>query len=117
MISSWLFKVLLFIGLGGFLLIELGSPLVVRVQLDDTATEAAREAADTFKASQDPAQAKQAAVQKAASESATVKEFSIQGERVRVKLEKKAHSYLLGDIKQLEDWYKVTAAGSAASLP
>jgi hypothetical protein len=118
-ISSWLFKVLLIIGVGGFCLIELASPIVVRVQLDDTATQAARDAADEYKASRDATKARQAADREAASESAAVEEFSIDAtdNRVRVKLEKEAHSYLFGKIKQAEDWYHVTAAGSAAAQP
>jgi hypothetical protein len=113
-ITGWLVKLVVAIALVGFLVVELGTPLVVRLQLDGTAHDAADSAEAIMRDRGSFDAAKQAAVEVATGESASVDEFSLDEEgHVRVTLHKEAKSYLLKRWGRLKSWYdvRVSAAG------
>ena len=117
MISSWLAKVVIGVGLLVFLLIEISSPIITRAQLGDTASKAADAAAAEFKVAHDAAAARHAADVEAHDDHAGVEQFSLNNDVIRLKVSREAHSYLLGRFKQAHRWYHVTARASAVVQP
>lgn len=112
MITGWLVKVVLGIALLGFAGVELGTPLIVRAQLDGVAHDAADDAAFVVRDRGSAEAAEQAAVERAADDGAEVTEFVVEpAGRVKVTLHKKARSYLLEKWDKTKSWYdvKVTA--------
>jgi hypothetical protein len=116
-ISSWLAKVVIGVGLLVFLIIELSSPVITRAQLGDTATETARAAASTITRGGDANDARKAADVFAHDHNAGVEEFTVTGDQVKLRVSREAHSFLLGRLKQAERWYHVTARATAVVRP
>jgi len=115
-ISSWVLKIALVIAVIGFVVIEVGSPLVVRIGLDGDAHTAANEAAQEYKLTHEKARAQAVAQQDADKSGATLEKFDIDGQGVvRVTLFKQAKSYLLHKFEQTRSWYDVRVSTSAAS--
>jgi len=115
-ISSWLVKIVVAIAIVGFLIIEVGSPLVVRVGLDSDAHTAADEAAKELTLTRDSAKARAVAESDAESAHARLESFDIDGQGiVRVTLSKQAKSYVLHNFEQTRSWYDVRVNASAAS--
>ena len=117
MISSWLAKVVIGVGLLVFLIIELSSPVITRAQLGDTATATAREAATTISRGGDVSAGRKAADVFAREHNAGVEEFTVTDDVVKLRVSREAHSYLLGRLKQAERWYHVTARATAVVRP
>ena len=114
MISSWLFKIVVGIALAGFLVVELGSPLLTRATLDGTAHSAADDAAHEMFQSHDPDKARAIADQDAQNDHAQLQEFSVDEQgTVHVTLYKQAKSYVLHNFEPTRDWYNIRASASA----
>jgi Flp pilus assembly protein TadG len=117
MIGSWVLKLVLGIALLGAVVIEAGSPLVVRAQLDDAAHAMADQAAFELKTNHASAERAQAAAQTIAQEksvtlvpnSFTVDELGV----VRLSAEKEAFSMVLKHVDQTKSWYRVKVTVTA----
>lgn len=108
MITGWLVKLVLGIAIVGFLAIELGTPVIVRTQLDGLAHDAADEAGFVIRDRGSPEAAQQAAAAIAAKDDATVEAFSVDEQgKVTVTLRKEARSYLLKKWDRLKGWYDI----------
>jgi hypothetical protein len=115
MISSWIFKIIVGLALAGFLVVELGSPLLTRATLDGTAHSAADDAAHEMFQSHNPDQARAVAEQDAAEDGAHLDQFDIDDRGiVHVTLFKQARSYVLHKFKPTRDWYNVRVSVTAA---
>ena len=114
MISGWLVRIVLVIGLVGFVVIDAGSPLIVKAQTDDIAHQAADDSAFELFQSHNPDTAKAVAVQDATGKRATLTDFSIdEAGNTHVTVVKEARSALFKKWKRLRNWYHVksTATG------
>ena len=108
MISGWLVKIVLVIGLGGFVILDAGSPLIVKAQTDDIAHQAADDSAFEFLQSHNPDSAKAIAVQVASDKRAELTDFSIdEAGATHVIVVKEARSVLFKKWKRLRSWYHV----------
>jgi hypothetical protein len=115
-IGSWLVKIVAVIGILGFAVIEVGSPLWARVSLDGPAHDAANDAAQQFGQTHDPDRARKAAAQDAQDAGARLEKFSVDEQgRIHVTLLKRAKSYLLYKFSQTRHWYDVRVSASAAT--
>jgi hypothetical protein len=115
-ISGWLVKIVVVIGVLGFAAIELGSPLWTKVALDSPAHDAANDAAQLYGHTRDPEAARQAAIRDAENAGARLENFSVDGQaRIHVTLFKRAKSYLLHRFSQTRHWYDVRVSASAAT--
>ena len=114
MISRWLVKLVVGIALLGFLVVELGSPLVTRATLDGQAHQAADDAAHEMFQSHDQNKARAIADQDAQDDHAKLETFDIDEQgTVRVTLSKQARSYVLHNFGPTKDWYNVRISASA----
>ena len=116
MITGWLLKMVLSIALVGFLLVEGGSPLITRAQLDDVAHEAADNAVLELLDSRNEEQARAAAEEVVIEEDAALTGFTIDQRGVTVTVEREARSFLLKKIGQFESWYDVEVTATAARV-
>lgn len=106
--------------LGGLVLfaaVDLGGPLVVRVQLDATAAEATAAGGREWLRGHDPAAAETAAREEALADGATLERFEVLTDgRVALSITKQAESRVFDGIDQLASWYQVrvelTSTGS-----
>lgn len=115
MITGWLLKIILVVGVVGFLALEVGSPVIVRAQLDGAAHDAANDAAAELLHSRNADQARAMADTDAAKEGATVQNFQIDDKGVvHVTLEKQARSVLLKNIDRFKSWYDVRVSVTSA---
>jgi Flp pilus assembly protein TadG len=113
-ISRWLVKIVLGLALLGFLVVELGSPLLTRATLDGQAHQAADDAAHEMFQSRDPDKARAVAEQDAEDDHAKLENFDIDEQgTVRVTLSKQAKSYVLHNFQPTRDWYNVRVSASA----
>jgi Flp pilus assembly protein TadG len=113
-ISGWLVKIVVALAIVGFLVVELGSPLLTKATLDGTAHDAADDAAHEYFQDHDPDKAQQTAVEDAENGHAHLERFSIDDQGVvHVTLSKQARSYVLHRFKQTKDWYNVRVSVSA----
>ncbi|MEX2659208.1 MAG: hypothetical protein WD232_05905 [Acidimicrobiales bacterium] len=117
MIAGW-FKALLLAGLLLFAAVDLGAPLVVRVQLDKTAGDAAAAGGRTYLRAHSMEQAEAAARIEAEADGASLERFQLQSDgRISLTVVKQARSSLFDRIEQLSTWYEVrvhaTSTGSA----
>lgn len=115
MISGWLVKVLLGIALAGFLVIELGSPLIARAQADDAAHLVADDLALRLADFQTDEALKQGCADEAAKHDVTIVacDYDIPTSQVRVTINKHARSFLLDRFSVTKDWYDVEAHATA----
>ncbi len=114
MISGWLVKVVVGIALAGFLVIEIGSPLLKKAELDDaahrTADEAARELAD----SRNIEAARQVCAEIAADEGVNLDRCELNAEgHIAVTVSDTARSFVFGKIGATKSFYDVEAEATA----
>ena len=115
MISGWLIKVLVGIALIGFLIIELGSPLIARAQADDAAHEVANEVAFSLKSDFRQTTLDSTCADQAKQHNVTADCTYDRGRNVvDVKVTKQAKSFLFVKINALKGWYNVKASASAS---
>lgn len=114
MISRFLVKVVLVIVVLGVAVVELGSPLVTRVQLDGAASDAADDAAYTLFQTRNPSQARATAEQVVAGREATMEDFHVDSAgTVHVTVRREARSFLLKNWDRVKSWYDVRVTASA----
>lgn len=114
MITGWLVKLVLGVAVAGFLVVELATPVIVRVQLDGTAHEIADEAGVILRDRSDEAAAEQVAAQGAALHDAELVSFEVDEEgKAKITLRKQAKSYLLEKVEQFESWYDVRVTATS----
>lgn len=115
MIARWVLKVVAVIGVVGFVVVELGSPLVTRVQLDGVANDAADDAASSLTHSRDQSHAAATARQVAAARGAQLTRFQVDPatSAVHLTVDRQARSVLFRKWGPLENWYRVEVSASA----
>ena len=114
MIVRGLAKIVIAIGLVGFALIELGSPLWTKAELDGTAHNAANDAAYAFGRTNNRDQAYEAALDDANGGGAKLDEFYVDDAgAVHVTVSKQAKSYLLHNFEKTRSWYEVRLRATA----
>ena len=114
MISRWLLKLVIGIAIAGFVLFELGSPLVTRTIVDGQAHDAATDAAKDYFSGHDVDKARAAAQHDADGDVATLAAFTVDEQgTVHVTLSKKAKSYVLHNFGPTKHWYDVSVTASA----
>lgn len=114
MVSGWLLKIVIAIAVVGFLVIELGSPVWTRAQLDDVAHDIADEAAFDLKRTNDPAVTRAEAEKLASAKDVTLTAFEIRdAQHVYVTVYRQAKSYLLRRFDQTRDWYDISVKADA----
>jgi hypothetical protein len=108
-------KIAVVVASAGFALIELGSPLWTRAQLDGTAHDAADDAARMFVRTNSREAAYAAALEDVTERGARLDDlFFDEAGTVHVTVSKRAWSYLLDNFEQTRDWYDVRLSASAA---
>lgn len=115
MITGWLVKIVLGFALVGLAVVEGGSPLVTRAQLDGVAHDAADDAARTLQDSNDFGRACQVAQEVAARHNAYIgvgECKATQGE-VTITVHKQAWSMFLKKWDTTESWYDVSITVSS----
>ena len=114
MISRFLAKVVLGIAATGFVAFELGAPLIVRVQLDGVAHDAADESARTLAKSRNAAEARVTAEQIALDREASLRSFEVDtAETVNVTVAREAPSIVMKKLDPVKSWYDVSVAAAA----
>jgi hypothetical protein len=113
-IGGWLAKIVIVVALVGLAVVELGSPLWTRAQLDGIAHDAADEAARVFKDTKKTDLAKAAAEETVKGDHAVVTQFSGPDNQglIHVTVYRTARSYLLHNFGPTKDWYDVTVEAS-----
>ena len=115
MISRSLAKVVVAIVVLGVAALELGSPLVTRLQLDGVANDAASDAALTLFQTRDANQARSAAEQVVSGRDAALRDFRVDSDgAVLVTVGREAVSFLLKRWDRLASWYDVVVTSSPA---
>jgi len=114
-ITGWLVKVLVGIALAGFLVIELGSPLVTRAQADDAAHEVANEAAFRLSSTNTEQSLKDACTAEASDQNVAVVKCGINAKNeIEVTVTKAAKSFLFDKFEPTKKWYLAEATATAA---
>jgi len=116
MIGSWLLKLVIGIALLGAVVVEVGSPLVVRAQVDDAAHAMADQAAFELKnrATVDQAQAAAQTIAQEKSVTLVPNSFSVDEQGVvHLSAEKEAFSMVLKRVDQTKSWYQVKVTVTA----
>ena len=114
MISGWLIKLVVGIALAGFVLFELGSPVVTKTILDGQAHDAASDAAKDYFSGRDVGKAQAVAQHDADGDGAKLSAFSVDDQgTVHVTLSKQAKSYVLHNFGPTKHWYDVSVSASA----
>ena len=114
MISGWIVKLVVGIALAGFVLFELGSPVVTRVMLDGQAHDAASDAAKDYFSGHDVGKAQAIAQQDADTDGAKLAAFTVDDQGVvHVTLSKQAKSYVLHNFGPTKNWYAISVSASA----
>lgn len=116
MITGWLVKIILGIAIVGLGAIELGSPVVMRAQLDGVAHDAADAAELELRSRGDQEAAKAAAVAVTDDNDATLEAFTVDEQgRAHITVRKEARSFVLKKWSKTKKWYdiKVSATSEA----
>ncbi len=114
MISRFLAKVVISIAVLGFAAVELGSPLVVRLQLDGVAHDVADESARALTQLRTPDQARVTAEQIALDRDASLRSFEVDAAgTVNVVVAREAPSLVLDKLDQMKSWYDVSVTAAA----
>ncbi|MGH9281730.1 MAG: hypothetical protein ACRD0S_02210 [Acidimicrobiales bacterium] len=116
MITGWLVKIVLAFVIVGLLLVEGGSPLITKAQLDDIAHDAADNAALDLLDKNDIERARKVAEDIVLEKDAALTAFSVEPGRIRITVEKEARSFLLKNVDQFRDWYDVEVTVSASTV-
>jgi hypothetical protein len=107
-------KIVAPIALAGFAVIELGSPLWTKAQLDGTAHNAANDAAYAFGRTNNRDQAYAAALDDVNGVGARLDEFFLDDAGVvHVTVSKRAKSYVLHNFEKTRSWYEVHLRATA----
>lgn len=116
MIPAWLRNMVL-AALVLFLLVDLGAPLVIRVQLDAAANDAAAASGRTYLRDGGLTEAEAAARAEAAGAGADLETFEVLPDgRIHLALTRQAPSRVFDRVSQLDSWYAVrTEATSTGS--
>jgi hypothetical protein len=114
MISRFLAKVVISIVVLGLAAVELGSPLIVRLQLDGLAHDVADESAFTLSQSRNAGSARATADQIVLDRGASLRSFEIDGAgAVNVTVAREAPSLVLKRLDKVKSWYDVSVAAVA----
>jgi type II secretory pathway component PulL len=115
-ITGWLVKIVIVVGLLGVGVLEVGSPLITRAQVDGAAHDAADDAAAEYFQGRSVEAAKTVAEAVAAKEGAKLESFDFDPatSTVTVKLVKEARSIVMKKIKQTKSWYVIRVTASSA---
>jgi len=114
MISRFLAKVVISIVLLGLVAVELGSPLVVRLQLDGVAHDAADESAFTLSRSRSSVEAQGTAEQIVRGRGATLRSFEIDAAgAANLTVAREAPSLILKRVDKLKSRYDVSVRAVA----
>lgn len=106
MITGFLMKIVIGLVVLGFAVVELGSPLITRAQLDGVAHDAADAAGFELRSRGSEEAARMEAERVAAENDATLLDFTrLDQFTVKVKVQKEARSFLLKKWDQTKDWY------------
>lgn len=115
MITGWLLKLVVTFVVIGFLLVEAGSPIVTRAQLDDVAHDAADNAAVEYMQSSDTERARGIAERIVTEKNAMLTKFEITTAGVLVTVHREAKSLLLKKWDTTKDWYDVEVTADAST--
>ena len=116
MSGHWLTKIVVMIALVGLAVVEVGSPMVTRMQLDGVAHDAADGAAHELFEHPDVERARATAGELAAQRSAGLKEFQVDAQGVvHVTVQRQARSLVLRNWQRARGWFDVEV--SASSTP
>lgn len=114
MISGWLLKVVIGIAVIAAAVLELGSPLIARAQVDDAAHNIADEVAFRLNARNSQEELDTACREEGEKESVEVLTCTVDSQgRVQVTARKEARSFLLKGWSVTEDWYHPEASATA----
>lgn len=114
MISGWLVKVVVGIAVAGFLIIEIGSPLLKKAELDDAAHRAADEAALEFLDTRNIETARQTCAEIASEEDVDLDKCDLDSNgHIAVRVSDTARSFLFGKIDATKKFYEVDAEATA----
>ncbi len=112
--GHWLTKIVVVMALVGLAVVEVGSPMVTRMQLDGIARGAADSAAHELFERPDLARARATAGELAAQRSAGLKDFQVDAQGVvHVTVQRQARSLLLGRWERAKGWFDVEASATA----
>ncbi len=115
MIGRWLAKVVVVIAVLSVAVLELGSPVVTRLQLDGVAHDSADEAAHELRQSGSPEQARAKAQEVAAGRRAVLESFALDAQgAVHVIVGRQARSLFLGNWEPTRSWYDVKVSATGA---
>jgi Flp pilus assembly protein TadG len=116
-IAGWLAKIVIVIALLGLAVVEFGSPLWTRAQLDSIAHDAADSAALVYNDTHDGTKARAAAEEVAKDESVVITDFQAPSptneNKIHVTVFRQARSYVLKNFGPTKDWYAVHVEASA----
>ena len=113
MITGWLLKIVLSLVVVGLLLVELGSPLVTRVQIDGIAHDAADSAALALLDQNNVERARAIAQEIADDGDVVLESFTVDQGGLRVTVARKAWSLVLKKWDKTETWYDVRVTATA----
>jgi len=112
-ITGWLMKIVVSFVLVGLVLVEVGSPLVTRGQIDGVAHDAADSAALDLLDHNDPERARQVAQDIADDKDVVLEAFTIDQRGVRVTVVRQAWSLVLKKWDRTKSWYDVRVTATA----
>ena len=114
MSGVWLTKIVVVIALAGLAVVEVGSPMVTRVQLDGVAHDAADSAAHELFERPDLERARAAAGALATQQSAGLKDFQVDAQGVvHVTVQREARSLVLRKWQRARSWFDVEVSATA----
>lgn len=114
MITGWLLKIVLSFVLVGVMVVELGSPLVTRAQIDGVAHDAADSAALELLDHNDIDRAREVAQAIADDKDVALESFTVDQRGVRVTVVREAWSLVLKKVEKTKSWYDVRVTASAS---
>ena len=117
MIGPWI-KGLLLAALVLLVVVDMGAPLVVRVQMDATASDAVTAAGRTWLRTSNAEAARAVAAEEASAGSASLEHFEVLADgRVQVTLGRQVDARVFDRVEQLASWFDVrvrlTSSGTA----
>ncbi|HEX2700370.1 MAG TPA: hypothetical protein VHM89_09245 [Acidimicrobiales bacterium] len=113
MITGWLFKIVASFVLVGLLVVEIGSPLVARAQIDGVAHDAADSAALELLDHNDVERARAVAQEIADDNDVVLEVFTVDQRGLRVTVMRKAWSLVLKKWDKTKTWYDVRVTATA----
>lgn len=116
MITGWLLKIVLGFAIAGLLVVELGSPLVTRAQIDDVAHDVADTAVLDLLSHNDLERARSVAQGIADEKDVVLESFTVDQRGVRVTVARKAWSLVLDRWERTKSWYEVRVTTTASRV-